>query len=133
MFDKMSKDYLVSPNLIYILVEKKIHWKVVTSYIVIDRFNLNHTAWKKKYVIISSEGLQNLGLGLRPVILKQGRIFIVPHPVWHGTSVFKVSIGVPPHWFAFNDMQGYSNSDLLVTKRDLKQPKASFCLFMCIY
>jgi hypothetical protein len=49
-------------------------------------------------VTITGEGLQNLGLlvysALR--IFEQGRIFVVPHLLWHGTSVFPVSSEGPP-------------------------------------
>jgi hypothetical protein len=37
---------------------------------------------------------------------EQGGIFIVPHLLWHGTSVFPVSSEGPPHLVAFYDTRG---------------------------
>jgi hypothetical protein len=48
-------------------------------------------------VTIAGEGLQNLGLCSALTAFKQGRIFIVPHLLWRGTSVFPVSSEGPPH------------------------------------
>jgi hypothetical protein len=48
-------------------------------------------------VIIAGEGLQNLGLWSALSAFVQGGIFIVPHMLWHGTSVFAVSSEGPPH------------------------------------
>jgi hypothetical protein len=42
-------------------------------------------------VTIAGEGLQNLGLCSVLMAFEQGRIFIVQHLLWHGTSVFPVS------------------------------------------
>ena len=42
-------------------------------------------------VTIAGEGLQNLGLCSALRAFEQGGIFIVPHLLWHGTSVFPVS------------------------------------------
>jgi hypothetical protein len=53
-------------------------------------------------VTIASGGLQNLGL----CAFDQGGIFIVPHLLWHLTSVFPVSSERPPHSVASNDMHG---------------------------
>jgi hypothetical protein len=39
-------------------------------------------------VTINGEGLQNLGLCSALMALEQGGIFIVPHLLWHGVSVF---------------------------------------------
>jgi hypothetical protein len=43
-------------------------------------------------VTIAGEGLQNLGLCSALRAFEQGGIFIVPHLLWHGTSVFPVFI-----------------------------------------
>jgi hypothetical protein len=40
---------------------------------------------------IAGEGLQNLGLCSAFMAFEQGGIFIVPHLLWHGTSVYPVS------------------------------------------
>jgi hypothetical protein len=42
-------------------------------------------------VTIASEGLQNLDLCSVLRAFEQGGIFIVPHLLWHGASVFQVS------------------------------------------
>jgi hypothetical protein len=42
-------------------------------------------------VTIAGEGLQNFGLCSALRAFEQGGIFIVPHLLWHGTSVFPVS------------------------------------------
>jgi hypothetical protein len=42
-------------------------------------------------VAIAGEGLQNLGLCSALRAFEQGGIFIVPHLLWHGASVFPVS------------------------------------------
>jgi hypothetical protein len=39
-------------------------------------------------VTIAGEGLQNLGLCSAHRAIEQGGIYIVPHLLWHGTSVF---------------------------------------------
>jgi hypothetical protein len=48
-------------------------------------------------VTITGEGLQNLGLCLTLRAFEQAGIFIVPHLLWHGISVFPVSSEGPPH------------------------------------
>jgi hypothetical protein len=50
---------------------------------------------------IAGEGLQNLALCSALWAFEQGGIFIVPHLLWHGTSVFPVSSEGPPHLVAF--------------------------------
>ena len=57
-------------------------------------------------VTIAGEGLQNLGLCSALRAFKQGGIFIVPHLLWHGTSIFPVSSEGPPHLVAFYDTRG---------------------------
>jgi hypothetical protein len=47
-------------------------------------------------VTIAGEGLQNLGLCSALRAFEQGGIFIVPHLLWHGTSVSPVSSEGPP-------------------------------------
>jgi hypothetical protein len=47
-------------------------------------------------VTIAGEGRQNSGLCSALLPFEQGRIFIVPHLLWHGTSVFQVSSDGPP-------------------------------------
>ena len=57
-------------------------------------------------VTIAGEGLQNLGLCSALKAFEQEGIFIVPHLLWHGTSVFPVSSEGPSHSVAFYDTQG---------------------------
>jgi hypothetical protein len=57
-------------------------------------------------VTIAGERLQNLGLCLVLRAFEQGGIFIVPHLLWHGTSVYPVSSEGPPHSVASYYTQG---------------------------
>jgi hypothetical protein len=57
-------------------------------------------------VVIAGEGLKNLGLCSALRAYEQGGIFIVPHLLWHGTSVFPVSSEGLPDLFASYDTQG---------------------------
>jgi hypothetical protein len=57
-------------------------------------------------VTITGEGLQNLDLCTALRALEQGGIFIVPHLLWHGASVFPVSSKGLPHSVASYDTQG---------------------------
>jgi hypothetical protein len=57
-------------------------------------------------VTITGEGLQNLGLCSALKAFEQGRIFIVPHLLSHGISVFPVSSEGRPHLIASCDLQG---------------------------
>jgi hypothetical protein len=57
-------------------------------------------------VTIAGEGLQNLGLYSALRAFEQGGIFIVPHPLRHGTSVFPVSSEGTPHLVASYDTRG---------------------------
>jgi hypothetical protein len=57
-----------------------------------------------KDVAIAGEELQSLCSSLRA--LEQGGIFIVPHLLRHGASVFPVSSEGPFHLFASYDTQG---------------------------
>jgi hypothetical protein len=51
-------------------------------------------------ITIAREELQHLGLCLALRVFEQGGIFIVPHLLWHGTSVFLVSSEWLPHLVA---------------------------------
>jgi hypothetical protein len=57
-------------------------------------------------VTIAGEGLGNLGLCSTLRAFEQGGIFIVPHLLWHGASVFPISSEGPPHSIASYDTQG---------------------------
>jgi hypothetical protein len=57
-------------------------------------------------VFIAGEGQQNLGLCSVLRAFELGGIFIVPHLLWQGTSVFTVSSERPPHLVASYDTQG---------------------------
>jgi hypothetical protein len=74
-------------------------------------------------VTIAGEGLQNLGLCSALRTFEQGGIFIVPHLLWHGTSVFPVSSEGPPHLAASYDTRG---------RRKIHKFFSAFLLF-CYY
>jgi hypothetical protein len=57
-------------------------------------------------VTITGERLQNLGLCSAIRAFEQGKIFIVPHLLWIGASVFPVTAKGPPHSVASYDTQG---------------------------
>jgi hypothetical protein len=57
-------------------------------------------------VTITGEGLHHKGLCSALRVFKRGDIFIVPHLLWHGTSVFLVSSEGPPYSVASYDTQG---------------------------
>jgi hypothetical protein len=70
-------------------------------------------------VIISTEGLQNLGLCSALRASEQGGIFILPHLPWHRVSVFLVSYESPSHSVASYDTwsiltRSFTRSDQLV-------------------
>jgi hypothetical protein len=71
------------------------------------RPNQEYFTYEYEDVTITSEGLQNLGLHAwcsRP--FEQEGIFIVPHLLWHGTSVFPVSSEGLPHSVALRHTRG---------------------------
>jgi hypothetical protein len=57
-------------------------------------------------VTIAGEGQQNLGLCSALRAFEQGGVFIMPHLLRHGTSVFLVSSEGPPHLIASYDTLG---------------------------
>jgi hypothetical protein len=57
-------------------------------------------------VTIAGEGLENLGLCWALKVPEQEGIFIVPHLLGHGTSVFPVSSEGQPHSVASYDTHG---------------------------
>jgi hypothetical protein len=58
-------------------------------------------------ITIANEGLQNLGLCSTLRAFEQGGIFIVPHLLWHETSVFlAISSKGPPHSVTSYDTWG---------------------------
>jgi hypothetical protein len=57
-------------------------------------------------ITITGEGLKNLGLCSALRAFEQGGIFIVPHLLWHGASVFLVSSEGLPHSVTSYDTQG---------------------------
>jgi hypothetical protein len=57
-------------------------------------------------VTIAGEGLQNLGLYSALRAFEQGEIFIVPHLLRHGASVFPVSSDEPLHLVVSYDTRG---------------------------
>jgi hypothetical protein len=66
--------------------ERLIDWLII--------YCLNFTSHSRIFhlygdVTFAGEGLQNLGLCSALRVFEQGEIFIVPHLLWHGTSVFQ--------------------------------------------
>jgi hypothetical protein len=57
-------------------------------------------------VTITGEGLENLGLCPAIRTFEQRGIYILPHLLSHGASVFPVSSEGPPHLIASYDLQG---------------------------
>jgi hypothetical protein len=57
-------------------------------------------------VTIAGEELQSLGLYSALRAFEQGGIYIVPHLLWHGASVFSVSSERPPFLVASYDTRG---------------------------
>jgi hypothetical protein len=76
----------------YVLTKWKIDWLIIYGFT--SRSIIFHLYGD---VTIAGEGLQNLGRGSALRAFEQGGIFIVPHLLWHGTSVFPVSSEGPPH------------------------------------
>jgi hypothetical protein len=62
--------------------------------------------WRAGDITNTGEGLQNLGLCTALRAFEQGGIFIKPHLLRHGGSVFPVSSEGPPHSVASYDTQG---------------------------
>jgi hypothetical protein len=56
-------------------------------------------------VTVTGEGLQTLGPCSALKVFEQGEIFIVPHLLWYGASVFQVSSEGPPHSVPSYDTQ----------------------------
>jgi hypothetical protein len=56
---------------------------------------------------------------------EQGGIFIVPHLLWHGTSVFPASSEEPPHLVPLTTHEGmwriYSNPDPHGVKHEMNE------------
>ena len=86
---------------IYVVTVLLIDWLIIYCFTPSSRiFHLYGD------VTITGEGLQNLGLCSALRAFEQGGIFIVPHLLWHGDSVFLVSSEGPPHSIAFYNTQG---------------------------
>jgi hypothetical protein len=81
--------------------DRLIDWLIVYGFTSLSRiFHLYGD------VTIAGEGLQNLGLCSALRVFEHGWIFIVPHLLWRGISVFPVSSEGPPHLVAFYDTRG---------------------------
>jgi hypothetical protein len=77
-------------------INQTLLWHILIIYCFTSRSRIFHL---HENVIIVGEGLQNLGLIVCSALraFEQGGIFIVPHLLWHGASVFPVSSEGPPH------------------------------------
>jgi hypothetical protein len=72
-----------------------------------------HLCW---YITIGGEKLQNSGLCLALWAFEQGGIFIMPHLLWHGTSVYPVSSKGLAHSVASYDTQGDVDPGSILTQ-----------------
>jgi hypothetical protein len=80
-------DWLIEElNTKLLLINPLIDW---LFYLLLKSFHLYRN------VIITGEELHNLGLCSAVRAFEQGGIFIVPHLLWHGTSVFSGLIHSP--------------------------------------
>jgi hypothetical protein len=86
---------------IFIVYHVKIGWLVICGFTSCSKFFHLYGD-----VTVAGEGLQNLGLCSALMAFEQGGIFIVPHLLRHGTSVFPVSSEGPPHLVATCDTRG---------------------------
>jgi hypothetical protein len=77
------------------------HWLIINSFT--SRSRVFHLYGD---VTFTGEGLQNLGLCSTLRAFEQGGIFIVPHLLWHWTSVFPVSSEGPRHSVVSYDTRG---------------------------
>jgi hypothetical protein len=83
-FCNMSKSYY--------MVRRSSSHLILRSRLIIHGFtSLSRMFQLYGDVTIASGGLQNLGLCAALKAFELGEIFIVPHLLWHGTSVFPVS------------------------------------------
>jgi hypothetical protein len=97
VFDFIFSVFKISDFIIQILID----WLIVYGFTSRSRmFHLYGNATS------SGEGLQNLGLCSALRVFEQGGIFIVPHLLWHGTSVSPVLSKGTPHSVASYDTRG---------------------------
>ena len=94
----------------------RLNWYVLSG---MGKKSINHfTAHSRIFdsyldVTIAGEGAANFGLYSALRVFEHGRIFIVPHMLWHGASVFRVSSNGPPHSVTSYDMQGGCRGNIL--------------------
>jgi hypothetical protein len=86
---------------IWIKISRLIYLLII--YVFTPRSRIFHSYGD---VTVAGERLRNLGLYLALRAFEQEGIFIVPHLLWHGTSVFPVSAEGPPHLVASYDTRG---------------------------
>jgi uncharacterized membrane protein YgcG len=79
------------------------------------------------------EGLQNLGLCSALRAIEQWGIFIVPHLLWRGTSVFPVSSEGPPHLFASYDTRGDVEDLWEISSWEGKHRQYACCLIHYVF
>jgi hypothetical protein len=76
------------------LIKDNNNWIDVRNNSIIDWLII--CCFTSRSRIFHLEGLQNLGLCSALRAFEQGGIFIMPHLLWHGASVFPVSSEGPP-------------------------------------
>jgi hypothetical protein len=79
--------------------QQELPW-LIDWLIIYDFMSRSRILYLYGDIAIAHEGLQNFGLCLALRSFEQGGIFIVPHLLWHGTSVFPVSAEGLPHLVA---------------------------------
>jgi hypothetical protein len=86
----------------------ELNWLIIYSFT--SRSRIFHLYGN---VTIADLELQNLGLCSALRVFEQGRVFIVPHLLWYGTSVIPGSSEGPPHLVAsyMGIKKTYSNPD----------------------
>jgi hypothetical protein len=90
-----------------IIPSKSTHYHRISCWLVVYCFTSRSRIFHLYGdVNITGEGLQNLGLCSALRAFEQGGIFIVPHLLRHGASVFPVSSEGPSHSVASYDTQG---------------------------
>jgi hypothetical protein len=82
-----------------------IEWKLIDWLIIYCFTSRSRIFHLYGDITFTGEGLQNLGLCSALRAFEKGGIFIVPHLLWHGASVFPVSSEGLSHSVASYDTQ----------------------------
>jgi hypothetical protein len=92
--------WCIKIGIVWILQLLRTYWLIIYCFTSPSRiFHLHRD------VTNTGEGLQILGLCSALMAFVQGGIYIVPHLLWHGASVFSVSSEGPSHLITSYDLQ----------------------------